>query len=440
MKAEEKLRWKPMILAVLVTASLELIWILHNTYTPIWLQAGNSIFDAGNSSTIPGFGFGAFGTGLILTLGNIFALLLSPLAGVLSDATRSRWGRRKPWIIYSAPIAIISLALLPVVANQVPPELSGQTSELTSILVLFLLILFLMLIPVAIMRSPATVLVYDITPSKYRSVAASLSGFAGGFASITGAVVGALLFDIYPPLPFWVAAFCVGAAITLAAIFIQEPEIKSSPSEVKAEKQGLQAIIQMLRSLPQEHARSLFFLVLSMFLTFISFGQMQSFISSYSVTVLGIAPGNATLLYAVGGGAFLLFAFPASYISTKLISRKNTQIVGILIYVLVCLLIYFVANATWIWILVAISGAAWALVSINQEPMMMDSAPSDSLLGTYTGVLQVARYLGFAVAPILGGWIVQSFGNDYNNMWLVMGSAQFLALLALLPVTTGEAK
>jgi MFS family permease len=72
--------------------------------------------------------------------------------------------------------------------------------------------------------------------------------------------------------------------------------------------------------------------------------------------------------------------------------------------------------------------------------MMLDSAPSDAMLGTYSAILQVARTLGFVVSPILGGWVIQSAGSDYNVIWLVMAGAQLLALVVLLPVTRGEAR
>ena len=71
---------------------------------------------------------------------------------------------------------------------------------------------------------------------------------------------------------------------------------------------------------------------------------------------------------------------------------------------------------------------------------MLDSAPSDAFLGTYSAILQVARTLGFVVSPVLGGWVIQMAGSNYNMIWLVMAGAQLLALLALIPVQSGEAK
>jgi len=294
------------------------------------------------------------------------------------------------------------------------------------------------LFALAIMRGPATVLLYDITPSKYRGMAAALSGIAGGTAGIVGAVAAAALFGIRPSLPFWVVSGVVGAAILSAAVYVREPLIKAeaeSDASISPQK-----MLGMLKSLPRDHLISTVLLILNTFFTYIAFGQMQAFTSSYGVSVLGLSAGNSSLVYAMGGAAFILFSFPASAIATKWLRRKSTQMLGILLYIPIALLVYFFADRNLIWVMMAFLGATWAMVMVTQEPMVLDSAPSDAMLGTYSAILQVARTLGFVVSPILGGWVIQSASSDYNVIWLVMAGAQLLALLVLLPVTRGEAK
>ena len=45
----------------------------------------------------------------ILLLARIFDLLTDPLVGYLSDHTRTRWGRRKPWVLASVPLLMIGI-------------------------------------------------------------------------------------------------------------------------------------------------------------------------------------------------------------------------------------------------------------------------------------------------------------------------------------------
>lgn len=345
--------------------------------------------------------------------------------GILSDSTRSRFGRRKPWYTLPAPFILLTLCLIPFLAH-------------SSTLTVFLLNLGLFLFALAITRGPATVLLYDITPSKYRGLAAALSGVAGGTAGILGALAAAALFGIRPELPFWVVSGVVGAAILSAAVYVREPAIQTDGESASRPSPG--QLLGQLKSLPREHLISTLLLIFNTFFTYIAFGQMQAFTSSYGVSVLGLAAANSSLVYAAGGAAFILFSFPASAIATKWLKRKSTQMLGILILAPLALLVYFFATTLTIWPLMALLGASWALVMVTQEPMMLDSAPSDALLGTYSAILQVARTLGFVASPILGGWAIQAAGSNYNVIWLVMAGAQILALLALLPVTRGEAR
>lgn len=62
----------------------------------------------------------------LATVANIFLIsrlldvFTDPLIGYLSDRTKTRWGRRKPWIVAAAPILMVSFYML-----FVPPEGAG---------------------------------------------------------------------------------------------------------------------------------------------------------------------------------------------------------------------------------------------------------------------------------------------------------------------------
>jgi GPH family glycoside/pentoside/hexuronide:cation symporter len=58
--------------------------------------------------------------GAIFGLGRVWDAMSDPLVGHLSDGTRSRWGRRRPWVVAAVlPLALAALAMW------VPPALSG---------------------------------------------------------------------------------------------------------------------------------------------------------------------------------------------------------------------------------------------------------------------------------------------------------------------------
>lgn len=58
------------------------------------------------------FGLSLTDVGLILMVGRITDVITDPLIGLLSDRTRSRFGRRKPWIAVGALIMMVSAFML----------------------------------------------------------------------------------------------------------------------------------------------------------------------------------------------------------------------------------------------------------------------------------------------------------------------------------------
>ncbi len=54
-------------------------------------------------------GIGLVGLGNLLLFARIFDLATDPLVGYLSDHTRTRWGRRKPWMVASLPFMMLGL-------------------------------------------------------------------------------------------------------------------------------------------------------------------------------------------------------------------------------------------------------------------------------------------------------------------------------------------
>ena len=71
--------------------------------------------------------------GLILLLVRLCDVMTDPLVGVLSDRTRGRFGRRRPWILASLPVLCLSIYFL-----FVPPESAGVTHLLIWSLLLYL--------------------------------------------------------------------------------------------------------------------------------------------------------------------------------------------------------------------------------------------------------------------------------------------------------------
>ena len=50
---------------------------------------------------------------IVFAVTSVFSTLTTPIAGALSDRTRSRWGRRTPWIVCGALVGALCLFIVP---------------------------------------------------------------------------------------------------------------------------------------------------------------------------------------------------------------------------------------------------------------------------------------------------------------------------------------
>jgi len=433
-----KLSWRNIIIAATLPAVMEVIWQLYNTYIPVYLQAGNPAFTEAGATTV-GFGLGPALTGFILVFDNIAGLFISPIVGAWSDSLRSKWGRRMPFILFGVPVAIAAFIFIPLIPMGIAPELNGQTGQLTGLLVPFIASLFIVLFAFAVVRPVADVLLFDVTPSPQRATANGIAGAIAGLLVVITALAGAALYDVYGPLPFWIAAGLAFLIFLLTWAFVKEPEELASASELAGEKFNLAGIIKFLRDQPKENRTSLIYLLLSNLLAYVALAQMQAFLSSYGVFALGMEEADAAMLVAIPAIAFMFIAVPAGLIANK-IGRKTTQIIGLVGYAIGALVIYLFPDATMLNVGLLICGLTWPLANVVQVAMIVDSAPVETLMGTYTGLRQIAVTLGFIIGPILGGTLVEAMGNDYRWVWLIMFVFLVLATVAILPVTKGEAK
>ncbi|MFQ5614676.1 MAG: MFS transporter [Anaerolineae bacterium] len=415
-----------------------LLWNVYNAFVPIFLQAGNeayvrSLIEQGRQlPQVVGFGIGAGATGFVMTLDNIAAVFIQPWIGVRSDKTRTRLGRRHPYILASAPVAALGFMLIPYAARAIPPNFTGQLDRLTIPFALFIGALGITLLAAAVFRTPAVALMPDIVPSKYRSQANGIINLMGGVGAILGFFAGGLLFDIDITLPFIAGGIVVILAAILVVTLIREPRRYETEDKPPDEV----GVIDNLKEVWREDDKSMLFLLLAIFFWFVAFNVIETFFTSFAVFSLGQSPGRASVLLAVVGLTFMIFAVPAGFIAERF-GRRPTIIVGLVGMALAMGIIFFVPSIIVLWICLALAGIMWALVNINSLPMVVDSAPQHRL-GAYTGLYYFSSMSAAVVGPVLVGGIIDLLGTQHSIIFLVGPLALLAAFLCLSRVSRGE--
>jgi MFS family permease len=431
---KQQLNYKKTFLLGFGFLGVSVLWMLYNSYVPVFLQAGNPDFETQGAVTV-GFGLSATLAGFIMTLDNIAAFFIQPVVGVLSDRTRTRIGRRMPYILLGAPLAAVAFVLIPVAVNQIPPELSGQTSQLGGPLAFFMIAIGVMLLAMAAFRTPIIALMPDITPSPLRSKANGVINLMGGVGALIATFGGAALYGIDKIVPFIVGSIVLVVAALIVFFQIKEPETYLEESE--AEERWWETL-KAIGDVPTEERRSLILILLAIFAWFVGYNAIETFFTSYGTFSLGVAESTASLLLGFFSVTFIIFSIPGGMLAERW-GRRRTILTGLLALTALLLLASFLPNVYAMGVILFLGGASWALININSLPMIVDLAPSDRFLGTYTGLYYISGTSAAIAGPILNGWIIDATGKNYNTIFWVAPAFMVVAMACMWFVTRGEA-
>ncbi|MBO7157246.1 MAG: MFS transporter, partial [Clostridia bacterium] len=210
-----KLNYKRVVLVGMAFFLISAFWQAYDAIVPLILTNH--------------FGMPQTASGAVMSLDNVLAVFMLPIFGALSDKTRSRFGKRTPYIFFGTIAAVISFVCLTFIDNyQLTKVLfgnlpSGQTAEtlqkltweltLSNIwpLVGFIATLLVVLISMATFRSPAVALMPDVTVKPLRSKAnavINLTGTAGGILVLVLGMVFSTSKNKYMSYTGYVLAVC----------------------------------------------------------------------------------------------------------------------------------------------------------------------------------------------------------------------------------------
>jgi len=400
--------------------TMGLMDILYDTYVPIFLGKyleRNSL------------------VGLLMTLDNILAVFLIPFVSLWSDNTRTRIGRRMPYIVTLLPLSALAFAFIPYAARE---------SLASLLLVVFGLNLFKQSV-----RGPVVALMPDTIPGEYRSEANGVINTMGALGAIVSTVGLARLMglDLVLPvlgrtkdaLPFPLASLCVALATVLVFAFVRE---RRRDGEAREEKVPL---VRSLKAIAGEADKSALWILLSLFFWFWGYQGILPFISKFAVEVLGASTSDASLPAAAVAIAQLLFAIPSGYVAHRVGRRKAIR--GALL-VIAALLVFgsFLASSlaeslgtglrfgALLGMMFAF-GVFWIAIITNSFPMLWQMA-SFGTIGVYTGLYYTFSQGAAITSPPITGALIDLVG--YPGIFLFAAACMLAAFRLMGKVAKGE--
>jgi len=382
---------------------ISVIWSVYNSYVPIFLREYQLPLSL---------------VGLIMTFDNIAGITIQPYIGFLSDRTRTRFGRRMPFLMVGAPVAAVFFALIPVLHLSTP------------VFALLIAAIIVMNIAMALFRTPTVALMPDITPSPLRSKANGIINLMGGLGTTLAFLGGAFLYRANRGLPFYFGSVLMLVAVAIVLLVIREPK---QYEEEATEQAGVLATI---RDIFTSQEKSALFILLAIFTWFVGYNAIETFWTTYGKEFLGIRESSAAAMLTYVSAAFLVFALPAGFIATRF-GRRRTILTGLAILFVFSLGGFFTTNMLYLTAMLILAGIAWALVNINSFPMVSDIAPAGKI-GSYTGLYYFFSMLAAITAPPLVGALMDLLGH--RVLFLFSPLFFLLAAVCMLQVKRGEAE
>ena len=422
-----KLNTRRTILVGLAFMSIGAFWQLYDNVIPLVLK---------NT-----FGMKDGVSGIIMALDNVLALFLLPLFGMLSDKTRTKFGRRTPYIVMGTLGAVVLMNLLPF-------------ADKTGNFVLFIVALAFLLIAMGTYRSPAVALMPDVTPKPLRSKGNAIINLMGACGGIFTLVVTMFLVkkrDVVRAdgtsavLNDYTLLFIAVAALMIVAVAVLLWKIRENklaaetaafndaydaqagqPEPEPAEAKGKAAIA----SLQPDVRRSLFLILFSIFLWFMGYNAVTTAFTKYAEARWAYGIQDASMCLMVATGAAILSFIPVGIFASKFGRKRTIQFGIVLLALCFSAFGFYHAFHFTLYIIFALVGVAWASINVNSYPMVVEISKSADV-GQFTGYYYTFSMAAQIVTPILSGYLMQYVGYGILAPYAALMVAASLLTISL---------
>ena len=431
-----KLNYRNTLLVGLAFMSIIAFWQLYDNVIPLLLTRTFKLDESV--------------TGVIMAADNVLALFLLPLFGRISDRTRTKIGKRTPYILAGTAVTAILLLLLPVIDNGFYEGKAGFFYSLPA----FVIVLGTLLFSMSVYRSPAVALMPDVTPKPLRARANAIINLMGAAGGIIYLAFTALTFPKsktegmehvdYRLLFIFMAIFMM-ACVIIMAVTVNEPKLSAENERIEKEHPEWDLTVEDEVSggakLPAPVLKSMVFLLLSIALWYIGYNAVTTWFTTYISVLMGEGLGGASTCFLIANVGAIVSYIPIGYMAAK-VGRKKMIYFGTLLLTAsfgICYVLTTTADSVTIpmYITFALVGVAWASISVNSLPMAVEMCKGADA-GKYTGLYYTASMAGQVITPIFAGFLLKNI--SYKVLFIYATIFSLLSFITMTQVKHGDVK
>lgn len=334
---------------------------------------------------------------IVSSVGAALALIGQPLGGLLSDRTRSRFGRRAPWIVGATLFGVVALAVM------------GLQHSLPAIVVFW----GLAQLGITVGNGPVNAILPDRVPAAARATIASVTAFGALGGGIFGALYGATFkYDI-------VLAYVVLAAIVLVITVLFcafNPDVSSKDREVAPIR--WRHVLSAFWVNPIKHP-DFFWVFSGRMLINIGFSSVTGYALYLLSDYIRLCSGDQTCSAATNAVplASIVAAVPAILglalsgpLSDKIGRRKPFVYLGAAIIAAGLLVPFFVPTLPGFLIMSAIAAFGLGIFGPADLALVTQLLPNPESFAKDLGIINIASFLPNIVGPIVAGVIISIAG------------------------------
>ncbi|WP_289741108.1 SLC45 family MFS transporter [uncultured Duncaniella sp.] len=361
----------------------------------------------------------------------LMGILVQPLVGAASDRTWNRLGRRLPYLLLGAAVAVVVMCLLPN-AGSFGLSVGG------AMIFGFIALMFLDT-SINMAMQPFKMLVGDQVNERQKGLAYSIQSFlcnagslVGYLAPITLTAIGVSNLAPTGQVPDAVTySFYIGAAVLILCVIYSFATIREMPPKEYAEYHGItesqkeekSGMLYLLR-----HAPKTFWTVgLVQFFCWAAFLYMWTYTpGAIADTVWGTTDTETEAYQTAGNWVGVLFAVQAvgSVLWAIVIPRfKNHKVIyalSLLLGAVGFISTLFITDKFVLFISFLLVGCAWAAMLALPFTILTNSI-SGKNMGTYLGLFNGTICVPQICAAALGGVILSLLGGRQISMLVLAG-------------------
>ena len=394
----------------------------------------------------------------------LMGMIVQPLVGKYSDKTWNRLGRRKPYLIVGALIAVAVMLLLPNAGNFTFTQ--SLFLGLNAAMWFGLFSLMFLDTSINIAMQPFKMMVGDMVNEEQKGLAYSIQSFLCNAGSLAG--------YIFPILFTWVGiantapegvvpdsvkwSFYIGAAILMLCVLYTFVTVKELNPEEYAEFHGLETKKDEKKEDPSfikllVNAPSTFWTVgLVQFFCWAAFLFMWTYSNGAiatqcfgwdGVNTADTAFQNAGnwvgVCFAIQAVGSMLWALIMPTLE-KYFHNKGAYAISLIVGALGFISTLFVTNQFVLLVSYAFIGAAWAAMLAVPFTILTNSLKGDNM-GYYLGLFNCTICLPQIVAALIGGSILKSLcAGSQVGMLAAAGILLILGAISVVLIKEGKNK